>query len=126
MDALTGNGIVLDRTVPFERRIARLIEHCGSAADEPVLVDGVAFFLLYCWFQRHTTDAAALRGLIDASLAGIGGELGWIGMLHQRGYCACGQTNRLENMTICVECASYECWECYGCHRARTGHEVVG
>jgi len=136
MNALTENGIILDRTIPFDQRVSRVIDGRDSA-ERHGLVDGVAFFLLYCWFldhgsQRHEARRSPLAGspvvrdLVAASLAAMGGESGWNRMLRQRETCTCGETNRLENMSICVECVMYECWECSGDHRRTTGHEVVG
>lgn len=139
MHASTENGILLDRTIPFAHRIERVIDRRSSASvGRPGLVDGVAFFLLYCWFQKHERDEARggqrsplagspmVRDLVASSLAAMGGVGGWDRMLRQREMCTCGVTNRLENMSICVECVTYECWECSGNHRASTDHEVVG
>jgi len=143
MEATNGNSVILDRSLPFEDRARRVLDH-WAGGSERWLVDDLAFFLLYCWFLKHENalrfepyqrrgeqrsglaDTPLVRDYVAASLAAVGGETGWNAILRQRGLCSCGQTNRLENMGICVECATFECWECQEDHRAASGHDVVG
>lgn len=130
----SGNGIILNRSIPFDRRIDAVLELWQSEdRRDDVLVNDMAFFVLYCWFgtakQRGwppIVESPQLRAYIDASLHAIGGQDGWNSMLFQREYCYCGQTNKLHNIGICVDCLLYECWECSGEHAKQTGHDVVG
>jgi hypothetical protein len=63
-------------------------------------------------------------------MALIGGDRGWHTMLIDRGYCwSCGRAEQLENMSVCVDCDIYLCWNCItkpSLHAETTGHEVVG
>jgi hypothetical protein len=136
----TPNAIVLDFALPFPERLRLLVDRWRSKPGQ--VVDGDAFFLLYCWHGKHGSpdtyerwrdpgqerspfaDAPEIRELITASLAAIGGYPGWNRMLGQRDYCECGQTSKLENLVVCVDCGRYWCWEC---SRTRCrAHEVVG
>jgi len=136
----TLNAIVLDFALPFPERLQLLVDRRRSEPGQ--IVDGYAFFLLYCWHGKHGdpetferwrdsgqerspfADAPEIRDLLAASLAAIGGHPGWNRMLGQRDYCECGQTSKLENLVVCVDCGRYWCWEC---SRTRCrAHEVVG
>ncbi|GAA2136253.1 hypothetical protein [Glycomyces algeriensis] len=134
------NTIVLDFAKRFPDRLQLLVDHWRDAPGQ--VVDGYAFFLLYCWHGKHRdpatferwkqpgqerspfADAPEIRDLVAASLAAIGGQAGWVRMLGRRDYCECGQTSKLENLSVCVDCGRHWCWECSGT-RCR-GHEVVG
>ncbi|WP_412543278.1 hypothetical protein R8Z50_12635 [Longispora sp. K20-0274] len=126
----TVNGTILDPAVPFDRRLPLVVDRWRATGGH--LVTGKAFFLVYCWFLKHghagrsaLAGSPDVREFVAAALAAVGGGAGWDATLRERAYCGCGSTNRLENMSICVDCASYQCWECAPGH-AGPGHEVVG
>jgi hypothetical protein len=137
---LSPNAIVLDFARPFHERLRTLVDLGPSEPGRTV--DGAAFFLLFCWHVKHEdpdrfersrrpgearaplADAPEIRGLVDESFDAIGGPAGWNRMLRLRDYCECGQSSRLENLAVCVDCGRYWCWEC---DRSRCGgHEIVG
>ncbi|MFF2041704.1 hypothetical protein ACFVVX_14815 [Kitasatospora sp. NPDC058170] len=127
----SGNALLHDTSRPFAERLGRLVRAWAESGQEADwLVNGRAYFALWCW---HLTDArragrydeettAYLRGAHAAN----GGAPGWDALLRRRDFCSChGEQWRLENISICLGCMDHVCYQLGGrCPCGRT--EVVG
>jgi hypothetical protein len=123
-----GNSRLLDTSWPFARRVealARTWEESGR--DGRWLANGKAFFALQCWFlaaERHHealdgTAADYVRHAFDA----IGGTRGWDAMLAEKARCSCHFDSwRLENISVCLGCLRYLCYQ----HPRRCGPDCDG
>ncbi|MER5351257.1 hypothetical protein ABT093_13085 [Kitasatospora sp. NPDC002551] len=118
---LQGNSCLLDPARPFSERVTRLVrawEDDGRADYR--LVDGRALLALYCWHldatRRGTTDDnPATTAYVAAAFAANGGADGWDRLLRERAECTChGQSWRLENISVCLGCLRYVCYQVDG------------
>ncbi|MEV6973577.1 hypothetical protein [Kitasatospora sp. NPDC093806] len=126
-----GNRALLDPARPFTERVARLVrawEDDGRAGYR--LVDGRALLALYCWHLDATrrgtaAEDPATRDYVAAAFAANGGPAGWNALLRGRADCAChGQSWRLENISICLGCLRYVCYQVAA--PCCPGAEIVG
>ncbi|WP_405578386.1 hypothetical protein [Streptomyces sp. NBC_01092] len=127
---ISGNSVILDETEnPFEERVSRLVT-AWAARDrgQDWLVTGRAFFALYLWWwhDNKRLAGALTQAYVEHSYEFIGGEAGWVALLSQRARCAChNETWHVENISICLNCLRYQCYqaprECGGC-----GGHIVG
>ncbi|MGW2544297.1 hypothetical protein ACWC5I_26300 [Kitasatospora sp. NPDC001574] len=116
-----GNLALLDPSRPFAERVAGLVrawEDDGRAAYR--LVDGRALLALYCWHLgtarpgtgTDAPDDPATDSYVTAAFAANGGTAGWDALLRERATCSChGRSWRLENISVCLGCLGYVCYE---------------
>ncbi|MER6396770.1 hypothetical protein ABT263_12005 [Kitasatospora sp. NPDC001603] len=102
---------------PFADRVGDLVRAWEADGRDPDrLVDGKPFFALYCWHlwtirEGRPHDAATAAYVASAHRAN-GGAAGWDALLRGRAYCSChGERWRLENLSICLGCLEYVCFE---------------
>ncbi|MFB7614609.1 hypothetical protein [Kitasatospora sp. NPDC056181] len=125
-----GNALLHDLARPFPERVAEAVRAWDANDRDPAhLVDGKAFLALYCWqlaaTRRGEEPDEATAAFVERSHDSIGGRHGWAAMLHQRATCSChGTTWRLENISLCLGCLRYVCYELDG--PCCAGAEIVG
>ncbi len=90
-------------------------------------MSGTAFLVLYLWWLdgRRRDEAAPLtRAYVEASYESIGGRDAWMEMQHRRVRCAChGESWRVENINMCLDCLRYQCIDIVGRECAACGGE---
>ncbi|MGV9263513.1 hypothetical protein ACWDRR_02480 [Kitasatospora sp. NPDC003701] len=115
---------------PFADRVGELVRAWeADGRDEGRLVTGRAFFALYCWHLQTSRSGsrhdAATTAYVESAHRAIGGAAGWNAVLGRREHCSChGERWRLENLSICLGCLQYVCYQLDGpcCH----GAAIVG
>ncbi|SEE28276.1 Uncharacterized protein, contains caspase domain [Streptomyces misionensis] len=128
---ISGNAVVLQEGRPFEDRVADVVAAWASRGQGPDwLVSGTAFLVLYLWWLdgRRRDEAAPLtRAYVEASYESIGGRDAWMEMQHRRVRCAChGESWRVENINMCLDCLRYQCIDIVGRECAACGGRIVG
>ncbi|MFG3050704.1 hypothetical protein ACGFZP_07055 [Kitasatospora sp. NPDC048239] len=127
----SGDALLHDTSQPFAARLGRLVRawtESGREADW--LVSGDAFFAAWCWHLADARRSEQYDGETVAYLrsahAAIGGAPGWNALLRRRDFCSChGDQWRLENISICLGCMRYVCYQLDGpCPCGRS--EIVG
>ncbi|MEV0533231.1 hypothetical protein [Kitasatospora sp. NPDC050463] len=105
---------------PFADRVGDLVRAWKADGRNPDrLVTGRPFFALYCWHLQTTRDGrapdAATAAYVASAHRANGGESGWNTVLSDRAHCSChGDRWRLENLSICLGCLEYVCYEFNG------------
>nr|WP_257585974.1 caspase family protein [Streptomyces sp. NEAU-sy36] len=128
---ISGNAVILQGGRPFEDRVDDVVAAWAGRGQGPDwLVSGTAFLVLYLWWLdgRRRDEAAPLaRAYVEASYESMGGRDTWTEMQHRRVRCAChGESWRVENINICLDCLRYQCIDIGGRECAACGGRIVG
>lgn len=110
-----------------------------SGQESRALLSGWSFLGAYCWQwsagAKQEGVSADLQEYLQACFQQNGGSDGWDTLLRQRDACdRCGETYRVENLSICTRCNSSYCYRCApigglsanGNRACGCGGEVVG
>ncbi|HYL92966.1 MAG TPA: hypothetical protein VEW69_07390 [Alphaproteobacteria bacterium] len=100
----------------------------AAGRNPDLLLTGREFFMTKCWMDSSSGADIELqvREFVAASKAALGGEAGWLAMLHEKEFCSgCGMSFHLENLGVCTGCGQYVCGGCKAGHAGCPG-EVVG
>ncbi|MFF1907659.1 hypothetical protein [Kitasatospora sp. NPDC058218] len=105
---------------PFADRVGELVRAWEADGRDPgLLVTGRPFFALYCWHLQTSRGSrehdAATTAYVASAHRAIGGAAGWNAVLSERAHCSChGERWRLENLSICLGCLDYVCYQLDG------------
>jgi hypothetical protein len=111
----------------YQKRLESLAQNWQQDEKNPKhLLQDRSLIAARCWAMADSNKASELsKEFVETSFQASGGEDAWTKRMSEREWCdRCYQKSKVENLTICLKCNGFFCFNCecnYNCNWGYVG-----